>query len=576
MRTTFRIVFSLVLVVCAFSIACAQQPRRVLFETFTNSYDLCPEANGLDAAFKQTLASANGSKVIHLNQHITNVGDPMVVANGASSIQEMIRLSHGAFPYPIFNGAVDHTVFSSTDMRITSKYEPSGATEWNNRINERVGDLPLVAITLSDAKLDKIGQSNYWRLIAKIKVTLQDQNSDSLRLFYAITEDGVYYKQCETTKPVVVTNHDNVVRFIDASGIPLALKNMNAGASDEVTITHDISKTASYGYELSKMKLIAFVERGTYDNYEVVQAWELRKNFDTLVAPPSAITISNETLDGKSYAPEDNILITFDKTNVDSVKLEYSTNNGSTWQLIENINNNVYFWKAPDITTTQGKIRVSELKTGTPSAISTGHFTIAVPLKRITIIKPQGGDTAYLTKKLTIQWSKTGSEIIEKVDLDYSVNGGASWAILAKNQTGTSFTWNLYGSIPVTEQALVRITEVTDSVVKLSVTSDPFYIMEPSTGKVKSSKIISGVWLYPQPVEKGKALTVELVLDAPDKVDFTIFDIMGKEVYSEKAHQMIEGSQSNSIELPILSSGSYILTIRDSQGGHVSKLIEVR
>jgi hypothetical protein len=574
MRTTFRFLCSLVFVVIIVSISSAQQPRRVLFETFTNSYDQCPLANGLDAAFKQTLASSNGSSLIHLNHHYGNVGDPLVVAGGVASKLEAYRLTDNK--NYIFMGAVDHTIFDWENIRVTSMFTPNGANEWNTRINERVTELPLVSITLSDAKLDKLGQADYWRLIAKIKVTLQDQNSEDLRLFFAITEDGVFYKQCETTKPVVVTNHDNVVRFIDIEGVPLDLKNKNAGASTEVTISHDISKQGSYNYNLANMKLIAFVERGPADNYEVVQSWQLLKNFDTLAAPPPAITLSNLTLDGKSYAPEDNILISFDKTSIDSVELEYSTDNGNSWQHIENINNNIFFWKAPDITTTQGKIRVSELTTGAPSAVSTGNFTIELPLKRITIVKPKGGDTAYITKKLVIEWTKTGSEIIEKVDLDYSVNGGASWAILAKNQTGTTFTWNLFGAIPVTEQAMIRITEVTDSVVKLSVTSDPFYIMELSGGKVQASKVIAAVRIYPQPAERNSVLTVDFTLSDPDRLAFALFDIMGKQVYAETAQPMSAGLQSHTLQIPLGSSGSYILTIRDSHGGQINKLIEVR
>lgn len=575
MRTTLRVVFSFAFLSIIFSAGYAQQPRRVLFETFTNSYDLCPEANGLDAAFKATLASANGSKIIHLNNHIANVGDPMVVAGSTANL-ESLRLSNNTFPYPIFNGAVDHTVFTSTGVRLTSKYEPSGSTEWNTRINERVGDEALVAITLTDAKMDKIGQADYWRLVAKVKVTLQDANSDSLRIFYAITQDNVFYEQCQNTKPVTIKNHNNVVRFIDVHGIALDLKGKPQGASTEVTITHDISKLESHKYKLEDMKFIAFVERGASDNYEVVQAWELRKNLDTLAPPAAAITISN-AIEGKSYAPGDNVFITFDKTNIDSVKLEFSSNNGSSWEHIININTNRYFWTAPDITTTQGQIRVSDLTNSALSSTS-GNFTIKLPLRGIRILKPQGGDTAFLTKKLVIEWEKIGSEIIEKVDLDYSVNGGTTYAILAKNQTGTTFTWNLFGPIPITEQAMIRITEVTDSAEKVTVSSDPFYIMNPITGggRVESSKIIRGVRLYPQPLESGSMLTIEFALDKQDRIDFMLFDMLGKQIYSLPSYEAMAGLQSHTLQLPPVAAGAYILSMRDADGGAINKRIEIR
>ena len=137
MRTTFRVVVSLVLVSLFFSNGMAQQPRRVLFETFTNSYDFCPEANKLDEAFKRTLASGNGPSLVHLNNHIANVGDPMVVAGSTANL-EMIRLSKATSGFPNFNGAVDHTIFPSTGVRITSMHAPSGESEWNNSITERL------------------------------------------------------------------------------------------------------------------------------------------------------------------------------------------------------------------------------------------------------------------------------------------------------------------------------------------------------------------------------------------------------------------------------------------------------
>lgn len=550
----------------------AQQPRRALFQTFTNSFDECPLANGLDAAFKQTLASSNGAKIIHLNHHIANVGDPMVVAGPTSNL-EIRRLTNNAYPYPIFNGAVDHTLFSSTGTRVTSMFEPSGASEWNARIAERVAQPPIVAITLSDIKLDRIGQAGYWRIVAKVKVTLQSQNSEDLKLFYAITEDGVYFKQCESTKPVVVTNHDNVVRFIETSGIPLDLKNKIAGASDEETITHDISKHPSFDYKLENMRLVAFVERGNSETFEVVQSWTLRENFDTLAIAPQAISISSTTLDGMTYAPEDNILISFDKTSIDSVNIEFSSDNGGSWQSIAHVNNSPYYWIAPDITTMQGKIRVSDLLDGTPSAASAGNFTIELPSKRIKIIKPAGGDTAFINKKFTIEWSTIG---INEVKLEYSTNGGTNWILLSPKQTGTTYAWNLTGTYQPTEQALVRITELTSETDTLSTTSNQFYIDYTQSGSVRSSSaVITDMQVRPQPVGKGKALTVELNLAKPSKLEFSLFDMSGKQVYHTIAKEFLDGSQTDEIELPNLPAGAYLFGVTDSGGSQRTKVIRI-
>src|SRR5262249_49484193 len=124
------VVLSLLLCVL-FSIARAQEPRIVLFETFTNSCDMCPYGNLLDEQFKATLASSLGPKVIHLNHHCVNVCDHLA-ASAPQSLNELIRLSEVEIqPYPLFNGAVDHTIFSFTGTRITSGVPGTPRTEWD-------------------------------------------------------------------------------------------------------------------------------------------------------------------------------------------------------------------------------------------------------------------------------------------------------------------------------------------------------------------------------------------------------------------------------------------------------------
>jgi len=62
-----------------------------------------------------------------------------------------------------------------------------------------------------------------------------------------------------------------------------------------------------------------------------------------------------------------------------NVKIEYSTNAGSTWNIIiaSTANDGVHPWTIPDTPTTQGRVKVSDAATGIPSDMSDANFTIS-------------------------------------------------------------------------------------------------------------------------------------------------------------------------------------------------------
>jgi hypothetical protein len=72
-------------------------------------------------------------------------------------------------------------------------------------------------------------------------------------------------------------------------------------------------------------------------------------------------------------------LITWSNKFLDAVKLEYSTNNGSTWKLIANnapATPSNYLWTIPDVTTYEAKIRVTDASSGIASDTSDNVFSI--------------------------------------------------------------------------------------------------------------------------------------------------------------------------------------------------------
>lgn len=570
---TIRTVLVLFLASIA-SFAFAQEERIVLFETFTNSYDLCPSGNTLDAQFKGTMESTLGAKVVFLNHHIVNVGDPMV---SPESHKEHARLTgSNQPPYTIFMGAVDHTVFTSTGKRHTSGVQGGAGSprqEWDPRITERAALTPPVKIRLLNATLDKLGQADFWRLIANVEVTSLEAISAPLNMYFSITEDGVFFPQCPDEKPPGPTDHDNVVRYITTVGKPVDLTGKPVGTSVVITYQQDISKSSSFGYKLPNMKLSGFIEKGTSSNFEVIQAAKLKRNLDTLQAPPKALALNEAPLNGISYNPDDLIVIGFDKTSIDSVKIEYSIDNGATYTHIANANKTPVFWNAPSTTTTQGKIRVSELASGSPVVVQTGNFIIRTKDFDVQVIHPNGNDTAYINKPFIIEWSKIG---VETVDIEYSANGGKNWGIVTRNKTGTTHSW--FVPSPQTEQAYIRISAVLPTLDTIRASSDPFHVLvSQSQGSVRKESPLSDFTanIYPQPARIGSSIKIDLTLSKEARITVGIRDILGREISVFPSTQYNSGKSKLEVPLNSIPAGSYLLDISSTGGGHLVQQIEV-
>jgi hypothetical protein len=252
--------------------------------------------------------------------------------------------------------------------------------------------------------------------------------------------------------------------------------------------------------------------------------------------------------------------------------IEFSADNGTTWSDIAHSKKGPYYWTAPDITSSQCKIRVKDLITGTPLVEQIGTFSIRNKDYDITIIHPVGSDTAWIGKSFTIEWSKIG---VEKVDIQYSSNGGKTWAIIGVGKTGTTASWFVPG--PQTEQAYIKIFSVLPTLDTLTTSSDPFHVLQTISGgvKMKTENADFDVKVYPQPAKKDGKLGIDIDLKKGTAIVVSLYDITGREVMSLPRAEFASGSSH--LDLPIggLASGSYLLEVRDEHGGRVVRQIEI-
>jgi hypothetical protein len=215
------------------------------------------------------------------------------------------------------------------------------------------------------------------------------------------------------------------------------------------------------------------------------------------IASPSFITITSpnggETLEAGSSHP-----ITWTGTGTpEEVKIEYSTDNGTSWTTIvtaapNNGANNSYNWTIPGTPSGDCLVRISGIDADEgESDISDTSFSIE-PAPVITITSPNGGESLTAGSIHEITWTCTGS--IAEVKIDYSIDDGTSWAYIvpaaANNGDSGSYNWIVPGT--PSANCLVRIiggssdgapSDVSDAVFSIISPSETVTVTSPNGGE---------------------------------------------------------------------------------------------
>jgi len=141
-------------------------------------------------------------------------------------------------------------------------------------------------------------------------------------------------------------------------------------------------------------------------------------------------------------------------TGIDSVKLEYTTDNGNHWITIavDNKNTGVYYWNpVPNTPSSLAKIRISDAYDSVPEVESEDTFYI-LPEPALSVTAPAGGESWASGSDQTIKWV---SENISNVKIQYTTNGGDNWTTIVESTPSIGYyTWK---DIPDLNSALCKI-----------------------------------------------------------------------------------------------------------------------
>lgn len=137
---------------------------------------------------------------------------------------------------------------------------------------------------------------------------------------------------------------------------------------------------------------------------------------------------------GESWEAGTTHNITWNGSAINSIKIEFTSNNGIGWNTIADSlqGSGSFAWNLPNINSTQCKIRVSDASDGVPSDVSSQPFTIK-PISTISVTSPKAGDVYPAGSPVNIQWTSTG---IQNVKIEFTATNGllaSDWFSLVDN-----------------------------------------------------------------------------------------------------------------------------------------------
>lgn len=167
--------------------------------------------------------------------------------------------------------------------------------------------------------------------------------------------------------------------------------------------------------------------------------------------------------------------------NIDIISLDYSTDNGSSWNLIQSdldASLGSYSWSVPNIPSTTTLIRVRD-----PFGINNDESDAVFTVSGVRIDSPAENEAVISGQSFDIEWTSAG---VTNVDIAYSTNSGTNWNVIGNgvNAGQSKFPWNVpaIGSSSVQ----VRVRGSSDSTLSdlntISILQANIEVIEPDTG----------------------------------------------------------------------------------------------
>jgi len=146
------------------------------------------------------------------------------------------------------------------------------------------------------------------------------------------------------------------------------------------------------------------------------------------------------------------------------VNLDYSTDNGVTWNRFANSASSMYptySWWIPTLVGTTYKVRVTDANNSFYSDESDAPFTITDQLPpTLTLTYPNGGEIIYSGSQQNITWTSSN---IGSINLYFSPDNGVTWNSIATNLPAYMESYSSIVTSGSTNNAIIRISDASDA-----------------------------------------------------------------------------------------------------------------
>ncbi|MDB5034104.1 MAG: hypothetical protein JWQ98_1345, partial [Chlorobi bacterium] len=208
---------------------------------------------------------------------------------------------------------------------------------------------------------------------------------------------------------------------------------------------------------------------------------------------------------GEKYDLSQPVAVTWNAQNVTTLRLDYSSDNGSTWQAINSTipaGVGSYIFTPVAIPTKLALVRLTDIDHPQTFDQSDRSFEL-MPSKSITVYAPAAGDRIVRSTTTQIIWD---APRVSRVNIQLSTNNGANWQTLASNVLASEGSYNWLAPNQAVQQAKVRIVDAGDitlfgesgtfSVVDPIVTVPTLRVIAPNGGeKFTEGDIVSVRWI---------------------------------------------------------------------------------
>jgi len=385
--------------------------------------------------------------------------------------------------YPVTSGAYDESFNGDLDVFVTklnangsqleySTFLGGSGTDWMKGITlDNTGNVIVTGLTLStnypvtSGAYDESFNGDYDVFVSKL-------NSTGTALVYSTFLGGSGYDKgdgiaLDNTGNVIVTGVTLSTNYPVTSGAydesfngsaDVFVSKLNSTGTALVYSTFIGGTSGEGGYAIALDNIgnvIVTGFTGSTDYPVVSGAYDESFNGDSDVFV-TKIDINTQLFitspnGGEMLQAQTQYNITWQSNNIVNVKIEYSTDNGSTWSIIVNSTpaaNQSYQWTVPSVVSTQNKIRITDTANPTFNDVSDESFSIYIPFE---FISPVGGENWQAGTQKNITWTGDNGG---NVTIEYSIDNGTNWLnIVTTNSASGNYTW----SIPNISSAEVKI-----------------------------------------------------------------------------------------------------------------------